>query len=166
METPVYLRRARPLPHLAHRFGNGSSLVSFSKWLYCDIADEYRAVLISCPSRIRNQTILFCLSPTNWDRFVDDARCLYERSFLGFCLFDVKGRKTHYDAKLTPWFARSLNVHLCGICRLSFTTSSGYWSWYEIYLWRDLHPQACHCLRRPFIRYFTGFGEHGNSLDI
>ena len=35
--------------------------------------------------------------------------------FLGFCLFDVKGRKTHYDAKLTPWFARSLNVHLCGI---------------------------------------------------
>lgn len=30
-----------------------------------DIADEYRAVLISYPSRIRNQTILFCLSPTN-----------------------------------------------------------------------------------------------------
>lgn len=28
-----------------------------------DIADEYRAVLISYPSRIRNQTILFCLSP-------------------------------------------------------------------------------------------------------
>lgn len=24
-----------------------------------DIADEYRAVLISCPSRVRNQTILF-----------------------------------------------------------------------------------------------------------
>ena len=34
-----------------------------------------------------------------------------------------------------------------------------------INLWRDLHPQACHCLRRLFIQFFTGFGEHGNSLD-
>ena len=51
-----------------------------------------------------------------------------ERSFLGFCLFEFEGRKTHYDAKLTPRFARNLNVHLYGIFRLSFTTSSGYWS--------------------------------------
>lgn len=49
-------------------------------------------------------------------------------SFLGFCLFEVEGRKTSYDSKLTPRFARNLNVHLCGIYRLSFTTSSGYWS--------------------------------------
>ena len=51
-----------------------------------------------------------------------------DMSFLGFCLFEVEGRKTSYDSKLTPRFARNLNVHLCGIYRLSFTTSSGYWS--------------------------------------
>ena len=31
IKSPIYLRWARPLPHLARRFGNGSSLVSFSK---------------------------------------------------------------------------------------------------------------------------------------
>ena len=95
METPVYLRWVRPLLYLAHRFGNGSSFsvilqmtmlflwgandpnsftgTPLADWPKqyafgsrpADIADEYRAVLISCPSRIRNQTILFCLSPTN-----------------------------------------------------------------------------------------------------
>ena len=33
-EGPVYLRWVWPLPHLAHRFGNGSSLKSFFKWRY------------------------------------------------------------------------------------------------------------------------------------
>lgn len=114
MEMPVYLRWARPLLYLAHRFGNESSLVSFSKWLYCDIADEYRAVLISCLSRIRNQTILFCLSPTNWDKLVDDARCPYERSFLGFCLPSSRGGKRITMQNLRLGSPTAL-VHLCGI---------------------------------------------------
>ena len=131
-----------------------------------DIADEYSAVLISRPSRIRNQTISFVSLVYEWDKFINDAHSSDGLSFLGFCLFEVEGRKTHYDAKLTPRFAHSVSALVWDLDRLSFTTSSGYWSWYEIYLWRDLHSQACHWLRHLFIQTFTGFGEHGNSLDI
>lgn len=57
---------------------------------------------------------IICLSPTNWDRLVDDARCLYERSFLGFCLFEFEGRKTHSMQNLRLGSPTAL-VHLCGI---------------------------------------------------
>ena len=62
-----------------------------------------------------------------------------------------------YEPYNITWVLTSFLWHCY---RLSFTTSSGYWSWYKLNLWRDLHPQACHWLRRPLIRYFTGFGEH------
>lgn len=93
-----------------------------------DIADEHRAILISRPSRIRNQTISFVSLVYERDKFINDARSLDGLSFLGFCLFEVEGRKTHYDAKLTPRFAHSVSALVWDLDRLSFTTSSGYWS--------------------------------------
>ena len=63
-------------------------------------------------------------------------------SFLGFCLFEVEGRKTHYDAKLTPRFAHSVSALVWDLDRLSFTTSSGYWSECAE---RDLNPHERYC---------------------
>lgn len=55
-------------------------------------------------------------------------RHVWAMCFLGFCLFEFEGRKTHYDAKLTPRFAHSVSALVWDLGRLSFTTSSGYWS--------------------------------------
>ena len=66
--------------------------------------------------------------------------------------------------------SNQLNQARCaGRCKLSLVRHSWlYWATISpfINLWRDLHPQTCHLLKWPLIRYFTGFGEHGNSTDI
>ena len=81
---------------------------------------------------------------------------LYEVERRGFVLCSNEGASVLRVLMSFPWPGPDLPQ----------VWNSGFSQTISINLWRDLHPQACHFLRRMFIHFFTGFGEHGNSLDI